>query len=338
MKNKISTLAIAALFSLATVSANASPNYCIISDNSTDCSLNPVDLTSITTGIVNTGDILGDGNGWWAGIFHSGELPNANPINGITNSGTITGWVEGIGIYGNAVISGGITNNSGATISGFRAIATESTSSINFINNAGLITGFNQNSNITPTEIFSGIYNEGTIGEITNTGTISSTRNLDVSFGILNNGTITTLNNSQGASGSALTLAGALPTNYNIIINSPSEYGQLSVTNGTGSMAFGINDGSTIAANTIYNNVLTGLNGISAGSAITGEDFTVTGATGIFNGLNYSLAANLTTVDGWDLVVGSLVSPVPEADTSAMLLTGLGLMGFMARRRKQAAA
>ena len=80
MKNKISTLAIAALFSLATVSANASPNYCIIGDNSTDCSLNSVDLTSITTGIVNTGDILGDGIGWWAGIFHSGELPNANPI------------------------------------------------------------------------------------------------------------------------------------------------------------------------------------------------------------------------------------------------------------------
>jgi hypothetical protein len=31
-------------------------------------------------------------------------------------------------------------------------------------------------------------------------------------------------------------------------------------------------------------------------------------------------------------------SPVPEADTSAMLLMGAGVMGFMARRRKQAAA
>ncbi|MCF8158392.1 MAG: PEP-CTERM sorting domain-containing protein [Burkholderiaceae bacterium] len=33
-----------------------------------------------------------------------------------------------------------------------------------------------------------------------------------------------------------------------------------------------------------------------------------------------------------------LLSPVPEADTSAMLLMGAGVMGFMARRRKQVAA
>jgi probable HAF family extracellular repeat protein len=33
-----------------------------------------------------------------------------------------------------------------------------------------------------------------------------------------------------------------------------------------------------------------------------------------------------------------LLAPVPEADTSAMLLMGAGLMGFMARRRKQVAA
>jgi probable HAF family extracellular repeat protein len=32
------------------------------------------------------------------------------------------------------------------------------------------------------------------------------------------------------------------------------------------------------------------------------------------------------------------ISPVPEADTSAMLLTGLGLIGFMARRRKNTQA
>ena len=33
-----------------------------------------------------------------------------------------------------------------------------------------------------------------------------------------------------------------------------------------------------------------------------------------------------------------LLSPVPEADTSGMLLMGAGVMGFMARRRKQIAA
>jgi len=32
------------------------------------------------------------------------------------------------------------------------------------------------------------------------------------------------------------------------------------------------------------------------------------------------------------------VAAVPEADTSAMLLMGAGVMGFIARRRKQVAA
>lgn len=38
------------------------------------------------------------------------------------------------------------------------------------------------------------------------------------------------------------------------------------------------------------------------------------------------------------LVRDSQISPVPEPDTSAMLLMGAGVMGFMARRRKQVAA
>ena len=38
------------------------------------------------------------------------------------------------------------------------------------------------------------------------------------------------------------------------------------------------------------------------------------------------------------VITGTSVNPVPEADTSAMLLMGAGVMGFMARRRKQVAA
>jgi hypothetical protein len=34
----------------------------------------------------------------------------------------------------------------------------------------------------------------------------------------------------------------------------------------------------------------------------------------------------------------SIAPPVPEADTSAMLLTGLVVMGFMVRRRKNTQA
>ena len=39
-----------------------------------------------------------------------------------------------------------------------------------------------------------------------------------------------------------------------------------------------------------------------------------------------------------DYVVGVSAVPVPEADTSAMLLAGLGVMGFMARRRRNTQA
>ena len=39
-----------------------------------------------------------------------------------------------------------------------------------------------------------------------------------------------------------------------------------------------------------------------------------------------------------DVVVGVNIDPIPEPETYAMLLAGLGLMGFVARRRKQGAA
>jgi hypothetical protein len=46
---------------------------------------------------------------------------------------------------------------------------------------------------------------------------------------------------------------------------------------------------------------------------------------------------NISLTDTKTWAVATL-APVPEADTSAMLLMGAGVMGFMARRRKQVAA
>jgi hypothetical protein len=40
----------------------------------------------------------------------------------------------------------------------------------------------------------------------------------------------------------------------------------------------------------------------------------------------------------FNYVFATSVNPVPEADTSAMLLMGAGVLGFMARRRKQVTA
>jgi hypothetical protein len=41
---------------------------------------------------------------------------------------------------------------------------------------------------------------------------------------------------------------------------------------------------------------------------------------------------NMTTGETGN--VASLANPIPEPETYAMMLAGLGLMGFMARRRK----
>ena len=144
-------------------------------------------------------------------------------------------------------------------------------------------------------------FTSGSIGTFTNSGSISygsSTISLDGSL------TIGTLNNAQGASSSALKFSAferTLPTNYNIIINSPSDFGKLDWASPSGSTTFGIYSGSTVAAGR-YTSVITGL---SAGS--------FTGArSGTYGGYNWVL----DNVSGsiWDLVFSS-----SAADTQSSL-------------------
>ena len=62
---------------------------------------------------------------------------------------------------------------------------------------------------------------------------------------------ITNLYNNQGAATSdPLTLTGNLPTNYFVTIDSTTDYGQLSVTSGSGNINFGITEGSVIGVPT----------------------------------------------------------------------------------------
>lgn len=164
------------------------------------------------------------------------------------------------------------------------------------------------------------------ITEITNTGTIqtgTTTRIINgvtVTIpGIYNtaiesnadsaySGTITTLNNLQGGN-APLTFLGRVPTNYNIIINSTSNFGKLSLVGGAlsfGTTTFGIYAGSTVAAGT-YEDVLTGFSASNLSSL-----------TGTYGAYNWTLTSDGTN---YDLILALSRSLYNSRVTSSNLTT-----------------
>ena len=249
-------------------------------------------------------------------------------IDSISNSGTI------ISNDGNAILNYGtlttLTNNSSGLIIGSDgAWGVVNASSMDTLTNNGTIavTGsgstavYNYNywvddpapsiATITNNGTISsddfGIYNEGTIGIITNTGTIISL-NESAIWNV--SGTINALNNAQGGNNAgALTYTGTLPANYKIIINDSTHYGQLSGNSVTGETNFGIYAGSLITSR-IYTGVLQGLNDSNVGATRTGS----------YDGLDWTLAISSGT--SWDLTFTgvSLVGTQASLQNSAQRL------------------
>ncbi len=225
----------------------------------------------------------------------------------ITNDGTISAIQQSIFLGGGASLTtlsntdnGIITSTTNAS-----AIYLENSSTITTLSNSGAIQGniTINNSTISTLEnsgtISGGVYGifstAGTINTLTNTGTINGSL-----YDIHSNATttITTLNNDQGFSGTdALKYNGQLPTNYNIIINSTTDYGQVVFTNITGTTNFGIHSTSSVTNNTTYSSVVSGLSDAQLNNATSGN---VT-----INGNTYNWT--LTDADGnsvWDLNFG----------------------------------
>lgn len=198
-------------------------------------------------------------------IGAAGTLQNSSGGSGIANAGSIT-----------SLINNGVIN---ASSSGADGIFIGGGSSIGSLVNSGSIAGGRY-----------AIRNNGTITQLTNTATTGSPTSGIYGSGsagsdIINFGNIGTLNNAQ--SNTALVLYGNLPTNYNIIINSPTSYGTFSARsiNGTsipngGPMTFGIYAGSTITAKT-YSSVLTGIPASKLANT-----------TGTYQGLTWALTPN----------------------------------------------
>jgi hypothetical protein len=247
------------------------------------------------------------------GVIDSGysAMRNLGTINSLTNSGSMTGASYGIEALGTM---GAINNIAGGSISGGDRAG---------IYNSGIISALTNSGSISTTTGSQSLYNGGTIGALTNasggiisgnfigiyndTAGIITTLNNNgsivgsASYGISNAGTITTLNNAQGS----LTYTGALPTNYNIIINSPTSFGKLAVTSGTGTTTFGIYTGS-ILRNGTYASVLSGL---------TSGNLTTT--TGTFGSATWLLSNSSSDI--WDLIISGVYTGPSTANTNQSL-------------------
>ena len=208
------------------------------------------------------------------GIYLFGYYTDTS-ITTLTNSGTISGTAatsEGYGIYLNAYYED---------------------ASITTLTNSGTISGTAATSEGYGIYLYNQQYMvimlKLTITTLTNTGTISgSTHDIKNSLNIVN------LNNSQGKEGNdVLTYNGKLPTNYNVIVNSTSDYGQASFTGESGTTNFGVSSSSTFSGAATYASVISGLATDNIGATRSG---TVGG---------YSWELVLQSGEIWDLVITS---------------------------------
>ena len=259
-------------------------------------------LTSlINTGTISVGDTDGIKNvsGGIIGTINNSGTISAVSDYGIRNDATSTKFssLETLINSGTISASRNAIWNDGEIDTLTNSGTIKTTSGDYGIKNVGGTIGTLTNSDTISAGGNWGIYNEGsaTITTLTNTGTISASGN---NIGIHNatSSTITTLNNLQGASGSALTYQGKLPTNYNVIVNSTTDFGKTIFSDVSGQTNFGVHSGSTLSEGT-YSSVLSGL---TASEIVSGTSGTV--VSGAIRS-NWALANN--TGSEWDLVVGN---------------------------------
>ena len=214
------------------------------------------DITSGTSGIHSNSNACSNVNA--DTVTFSSDCAELD-INGDASDITIE---SGVTISGTGEYDWTLNNGSGTTwnlISTAQLDDAVNTGTNTALNNLGTITAVANSAN--------GLLNNGTFATLTNRGLITS----NSAYGIYNAGTITTLNNLQGASSSALTYYGQLPVNYNVIVNSTSDFGKITFNSSSGSTSFGVHSSSTLESNTTYSSVLSGLNSSEIASGTSGS-------------------------------------------------------------------
>ena len=299
---------IAFLTNSGNITAGVSPYFGVIY-NDTSGNIGTLNNSGFITvgnngnGIANYGTISSMTN---SGVITSGQLgaglDSEGSIGSLTNSGSIAGGLGGTGIGIGSLGSVNLLTNTGSIVVGDGGSAIYNGGSIGSLKNSGslvsgdgnfalqnngLINKLSNTGQIAAGQSTDSVGNYGTINAFTNTGVIS-VGNASF-FGINNAGVIDTLNNSQGGNGTAaitnaLTYTGNLPTNYGIIINNPTSYGQLAVSSPIGSITnFGIY-GAPFLTSRNYASVLT-------------NNVTVTNLQSTYDNMTLALVDNGTTYD-----------------------------------------
>ena len=157
---------------------------------------------------------------------------------------------------------------------------------------------------------------DGQIGTLTNSGTIDD---IEIFFNEESSGSptiIDTLNNLQGKSTSdILNYDGRVPNNYNIIINSTSDYGQIKFTTISSTTNFGVYSTSSIDTSATYSSVIDGLTSAELNNTTTGT-VTLSGTSYIWT---------LTDADSdlvWDLNFASSGPSAADTQTSIQAIKG----------------
>ena len=286
-------------------------------------------IATLNNGGSITGGIGGiSGSSYYSGTGGSGGagIQNGNgTLTTLNNNGSITGGGGGAGIFTYYAGRGG--GSGGAGIQNCNGALTT-------LNNNGSITGgavgFTPAGQLNFGDFVGfagvGIDNSagGTITTLNNNGSITGgSDNGSTASGIKNLGSIETLNNAQGGdqltpAKTALTYQGNLPTNYNIIINSPSYYGQITFSSPSGTTTFGISSlsGTNIGVTgTRYENVISGL----SSNDITNEATTLTYTNGMQVATYQLVTDDLNVANTWDLFILSMISGPSATDTQSSI-------------------
>lgn len=319
MKNKLSKLAVATLLSLTAVSANAA-SYTITQLGGND---------GYAYAMNNVGQAVGHSS-----IAHGATIWNGVELTSLGTLGGTFGAAYSINDLGQVV---GFTDNAlgerrAALWTGNGAVATDLGGGIALgINNAGQIVGESNGAALWNGGVWTSL-GEGAATAINNLGQIVGVRNGDAF--LWSNGVETDLG-AVGAIGGANDI-----NDLGQIVGRMNDHatvwnGGVATDLGIGS-AFGINNSGQIVGESnnhaiVWNDgVATDLNSLLDSTAL-GAGWVLMVARGV-NESGLIVGHGYNNLSGG--MVGFVLTPVPEADTSAMMLMGVGLMGFIVRREK----